>query len=311
MLLAIEHLSHSYNGKTALNNLNLHLNSREILGLLGPNGSGKSTLLKILSTLLKPQQGRAEVCGFDVAKHPDAVRARIGVVFQTQTLDKMLTVEENLLACGTFYGLFGRGLHERVREVLAQLSLSDRRQDLAGSLSGGLQRRAEIARALLHAPQLLLLDEPSTGLDPAARQEFWRALESLRSQNNTAILLSTHLFEEAERCDNLVLLDRGERVAEGSPEDLKASIGGQVITLRARDNARAAKVLTENFAYHPTLEDGALRFEVDQAHLAIPRIADALPNELLSIGFHQPTLEDVFLRATGKLSPSLTIGASA
>jgi ABC-2 type transport system ATP-binding protein len=311
MLLAIEHLSHSYNGKAALNNLNLHLNSREILGLLGPNGSGKSTLLKILSTLLKPQQGRAEVCGFDVAKHPDAVRARIGVVFQTQTLDKMLTVEENLLACGTFYGLFGRGLHERVREVLAQLSLSDRRHDLAGALSGGLQRRAEIARALLHAPQLLLLDEPSTGLDPAARQEFWRALESLRAQNNTAILLSTHLFEEAERCDNLVLLDRGERVAEGSPEDLKASIGGQVITLRARDNARAAKVLTENFAYQPLLEDGALRFEVDQAHLAIPRIADALPNELLSIGFHQPTLEDVFLRATGKLSPSLTIGASA
>jgi ABC-2 type transport system ATP-binding protein len=311
MLLAIEHLSHAYKGKPALKNFNLHLNSREILGLLGPNGSGKSTLLKILSTILAPQEGRVEVCGFDVAKHPDAVRARIGVVFQTQTLDKMLTVEENLLACGTFYGLFGRTLHERIREVLGQLSLSDRRHDLAGALSGGLQRRAEIARALLHAPQLLVLDEPSTGLDPAARQEFWRALEQLRSQHNTAILISTHLFEEAERCDTLVLLDQGERVAEGTPEDLKASIGGQVITLRARDNTAAAKRLQEQFGYQPVLEGGSLRFEVDQAHLAIPRIADALPQEILSIGFHEPTLEDVFLRCTGKLNPSITIGASA
>lgn len=311
MLLAIEHLSHSYKGKEALRNFNLHLNSREILGLLGPNGSGKSTLLKILSTILPPQQGRAEVCGFDVAKHPDAVRARIGVVFQSQTLDKMLTVEENLMACGTFYGLFGRGLHERVREVLAQLSLSERRQDLAGSLSGGLQRRAEIARALLHAPQLLILDEPSTGLDPAARQEFWRALELLRSQHSTAILISTHLFEEAERCDNLVLLDAGERVAEGTPEALKASIGAQVVTLRARDNGAAARVLSEKFSYQPVLEAGSLRFEVDQAHLAIPRIADALPHQILSIGFHEPTLEDVFLRCTGKLNPAQVAGAFA
>lgn len=311
MLLAIEHLSHSYKAKAALKNFNLHLNSREILGLLGPNGSGKSTLLKIVSTILAPQEGRVEVCGFDVAKHPDAVRARIGVVFQTQTLDKMLTVEENLLACGTFYGLFGRTLHERIREVLAQLSLSERRRDLAGTLSGGLQRRAEIARALLHAPQLLILDEPSTGLDPAARQEFWRALEQLRSQHNTAILLSTHLFEEAERCDTLVLLDNGERVAEGTPEDLKASIGGQVITLRARDNASAAKRLQKEFGYQPVLEAGSLRFEVEEAHLAIPRIADALPHEILSIGFHEPTLEDVFLRCTGKLSPPITMGASA
>jgi len=302
MLLAVENVTHRYGSLVALDQFTMHLNRREIVGLLGPNGSGKSTLLRLLSTQTKPQSGKVEVCGFDTAKHPQAVRARIGVVFQTQTLDKLLTIEENLLACGAFYGLSGRILHERVRQAMYQLGIWDRRADLGKNLSGGLQRRAEIARALLHEPQMLILDEPTTGLDPVARDEFWKAIEELREKRSTAIIVSTHLYEEAERCDTLILLDKGHRVAEGSPSDLKATIGGQVIELKARNPEAALLILQENFSMPVRLVDGVLWVESEQAHLMIPRLVDAMPGEVLSIGLHQPTLADVFRKVTSKTS---------
>jgi ABC-2 type transport system ATP-binding protein len=298
MLLAVENLSHWYGDHTVLENFFLHLNRREILGILGPNGSGKSTFLRVLSTLVRPQTGKVEVCGFDVARHPDAVRARIGVVFQTQTLDKLLTVEENLMAWGTFYGLKGHGLIERVREALGKLKLEDRRRQVAGTLSGGLQRRAEIARALLHQPQLLILDEPTTGLDPNARDDFWDALESLRQGHDTGVVLSTHLFEEAEQCDTLVMLNRGRRVAEGSPGELKATIGGNIIELRAKETEQALELLEERLGYEPVLADGVIRVETMGAAEAIPRIVDVLSGGVVSIGFREPTLADVYRKVT-------------
>ncbi len=297
MLLAVEGLEHRYGAVTALSNFTMHLNRRDIVGLLGPNGSGKSTLLRVLSTVVKPQVGKVEICGFDVVTNVEAVRSRIGVVFQTQTLDKLLTVEENLVACGSFYGMYGRALVERTRAVMGQLGISDKRNEMVKTLSGGMQRRAELARALLHEPQLLILDEPTTGLDPVAREEFWRAIVELRDRRNTAILLSTHLFEEAERCESLILLDHGVRVAEGKPEDLKADIGGEVVELQARRPAEALEVLRAQFGEAMELSDGVIRVVATEAHKLIPRLVDALPGEVVSIGLHQPTMADVFRKA--------------
>lgn len=307
MLLAVENVTHRYGNLIALDQFSLHLNKREIVGLLGPNGSGKSTLLRLLSTVAKPQTGKVEVCGFDTARHPQAVRSRIGVVFQSQTLDKLLTVEENLLACGAFHGLSGRHLHERVRQAMQTLGVSARRHDLAGTLSGGLQRRAEIARALLHEPQMLILDEPTTGLDPVARDDFWDAIEALRVARSTAIIVSTHLFEEAERCDSLILLDKGIRVAEGSPAELKARIGGQVVELKARNTDTALEVIRTQFNLPCRLQDGVIWVEAEEAHRVIPRLVEALPGEVLSIGFHEPTLGDVFRKMTSRSAEAVAV----
>ncbi len=297
MLLAVEGLTHRYGEVTALSQFTMHLNRRDIVGLLGPNGSGKSTLLRVLSTAVKPQEGRVEICGFDAGKHVAAVRERIGVVFQTQTMDKLLSVEENLLACGSFYGMSGRTLAERVRTAMGQLGVVEKRGELVRNLSGGMQRRAELARALLHEPQLLLLDEPTAGLDPVARNDFWRAIGELREKRNTAIVVSTHLFDEAERCETLILLEKGVRVAEGSPEELKATVGGEVVELRARRPEAALATLQAVFELPMELSDGVIRVVASQAHQLIPRLVEALPGEVVSIGLHQPTLADVFHRA--------------
>ncbi len=296
MLVAAESLTHCYSGHTALDAFSLHLNRQEIVGLVGPNGSGKSTFLRILSTLVRPQQGQVEVCGYDVARHPGAVRERIGVVFQTATLDRLLTVDENLRASAAFHGLFGRKLEERLRWAISLLHLDDRRFERVGRLSGGLLRRAEIARALLNEPRLLLLDEPSAGLDPAAREDFLAALHRLRELSGTAVLLTTHLFEEAEACDSLCFLDQGRRVAEGSPAELRASIGGDVVVLRAPDLAGAAAAIAGRYRLAALEKDGALYYEVEDALVWIPRLAEALPVPADSIGFHRPTLADVFRR---------------
>ena len=306
MILAVESVTHRYGPLIALDDFTMHLNRREIVGLLGPNGSGKSTLLRLLSTMVKAQTGRVEVCGFDAAKHPQAVRSRIGVVFQTATLDKLLTIEENLLACGCFYGLSGRTLHERVRSAMQQLDIYDRRDELGKTLSGGLQRRAEIARALLHEPQLLILDEPTTGLDPVAREDFWTALEGLREKKSTAIVVSTHLFEEAESCDSLILLHKGLRVAEGTPEELKAMIGGQVIELKARDVVASLEILKQQFEVPMRIVEGVIWVEANEAHRLIPRLVDALPGEVLSIGLHEPTMADVFRKVTNKTAATVS-----
>jgi ABC-2 type transport system ATP-binding protein len=295
MLLAVESLSHRYQERMALDNISLHLNRREILGLVGPNGSGKSTLLRILSTIVKPQAGKVEICGYDAAKHPAAVRERIGVVFQSSTLDKLLTIDENLRASGAFYGLQGRKLIERVREVLELFGIGDRAGDRAGTLSGGLQRRAELARAFLHRPQVLLLDEPSTGLDPSAREDFWRALEGLRAEASTAIILSTHLFDEADKCDTLCFLAEGRRVAEGSPAEFRRSLARQVLRIRPKDAAAAREALGTH-AY--TQVEGEFFLEMENAAAEMPRFLELLAGNLEEIAVVEPGLGDVYRKLT-------------
>jgi len=300
-VILAENLSHQYGARLALSNVDFEVKSGEIFGLLGPNGGGKSTLFRILSTMMVPTGGRAEVAGHDVAREPAAVRRRIGVVFQTQSLDKALTVTENLRSQGHLHGLSGPALRERMQQVMARLGLADRGHDLVETLSGGLKRRVEIAKGLLHRPVVLLMDEASTGLDPGARRELWQYIEELRSREGVTILLTTHILDEADRCDRLALLHQGRVVAEGTPAHLRSRIGGDVVVLEAADPAALGRQIENRFGLKPSLMDGVLRVEIANGHRFITEVVEAFPGVIDSVGLHKPTLEDVFVRETGAL----------
>jgi len=298
-VIQVQNLTHRYGDRTALSNVSFEVRTGEIFGLLGPNGGGKSTLFRILSTMMVPTAGRALIAGHDVVRDSAAVRRQVGVVFQTQSLDKALTVEENLRAQGHLHGLRGVVLNERMERAMERLGLADRRRDLVETLSGGLRRRVEIAKALLHKPQVLLMDEASTGLDPAARRDLSRHIESLRSGDNVTILLTTHILEEAGRCDRLVLLHQGNMVAEGTPAELRARIGGDVVVLRTADTALLASKIEQRFSVRPVVRDGEVRVEIANGHRFIAEVVEAFPGAIESVGLHKPTLEDVFVDQTG------------
>lgn len=298
-MIRVENLIHLYGDRKALNGVSFEVRKGEIFGLLGPNGGGKSTLFRILSTMMTPTSGRAEVAGTDVARDPGAVRRKAGVVFQTQSLDKALTVEENLRAQGHLHGLSGGELGRRMTAAMERLGLADRRKDLVESLSGGLKRRVEIAKALLHKPEVLLMDEASTGLDPAARRDLSDHVEMLRKTEGVTILLTTHILEEAERCDRLALLHQGNIVAQGTPRELRANIGGDVVELEAADTETLAAGIRERFGVKPVVNDGHVRVEIENGHRFITEVVEAFPGAIDSVGLHKPTLEDVFVRETG------------
>jgi ABC-2 type transport system ATP-binding protein len=298
-VIQVQNVTHRYGDRTALSNVSFEVRKGEIFGLLGPNGGGKSTLFRILSTMMVPTAGRALIAGHDVVRDPAAVRRQVGVVFQTQSLDKALTVEENLRAQGHLHGLRGVVLTERMERAMERLGLADRRRDLVETLSGGLRRRVEIAKALLHEPQVLLMDEASTGLDPAARRDLSRHIESLRSGDGVTVLLTTHILEEAGRCDRLVLLHQGNMVAEGTPAELRARIGGDVVVLRTADTALLASKIEQRFGVRPVTRDGEVRVEMENGHRFIAEVVEAFPGAIESVGLHKPTLEDVFVNQTG------------
>ena len=298
-MIEVQNLTHSYGNRVALSNVSLTVGKGEIFGVLGPNGGGKSTLFRILSTMMVPTEGHAILAGHDVEREPGAVRRKVGVVFQTQSLDKTLTVEENLRGQGHLHGLSGAVLRERMAGALERLGLVDRRKDRVETLSGGLKRRVEIAKALLHRPQILLMDEASTGLDPAARRDLARHMESLRQVEGVTILLTTHILEEADRCDRLVLLHQGKIVAQGAPRELRARIGGDVVVLESADTAGLAAAIQQRFRLKSTTVDGHVRVEIENGHRFITDVAEAFPGAIDSVGLHKPTLEDVFVRETG------------
>ena len=298
-MIQVQNLTHRYGERVALANVSFEVKKGEIFGLLGPNGGGKSTLFRILSTMMVPTEGRAVIAGHDVERDPAAVRRSVGVVFQTQSLDKALTVEENLRAQGHLHGLSGATLRERMEYAMESLGLADRRKDLVDTLSGGLRRRVEIAKALLHRPQVLLMDEASTGLDPAARRDLSRHVENLREHEGVTILLTTHILEEADRCDRLVLLHQGHIVAHGSPGELRSRIGGDVVVLEAGDTAALAAGIEQRFGLQPSVMDGQVRVEIANGHRFIAEVVEAFPGAIESVGLHKPTLEDVFVRETG------------
>jgi ABC-2 type transport system ATP-binding protein len=298
-VIQVQNLTHRYGDRTALASVNFEVRQGEIFGLLGPNGGGKSTLFRILSTMMVPTDGRAIIAGHDVEKDPAAVRRTVGVVFQTQSLDKALTVEENLRGQGHLHGLSGATLRERMNAAMEQLGLKDRRRDLVETLSGGLRRRVEIAKALLHRPKVLLMDEASTGLDPAARRDVTRQVEMLRDREGVTILLTTHILEEADRCDRLVLLHQGKIVAQGSPGELRSRIGGDVVVLDSPHGEELAGRIEQRFGVRPSLMDGQVRVEIANGHRFITEVVEAFPGSIDSVGLHKPTLEDVFVRETG------------
>ena len=298
-MIQVQNLTHRYGDRTALSNVSFEVKKGEIFGLLGPNGGGKSTLFRILSTMMVPTEGRAILAGHDVVRDPAAVRRHVGVVFQTQSLDKALTVEENLRAQGHLHGLSGSVLRERMESAMKRLGLLDRRKDLVDTLSGGLKRRVEIAKALLHRPQVLLMDEASTGLDPAARRDVSRHVEDLRQGEGVTILLTTHILEEADRCDRLVLLHQGNIVAHGSPNELRSSIGGDVVVLKAADAQSLAANIGQRFHLAASSRDGVVRVEIENGHRFIAEVVEAFPGAVTEVGLHKPTLEDVFVRQTG------------
>jgi len=298
--LSTKGLTHRYGDRLALDDVSLRVAAREIFGLLGPNGGGKTTLFRILSTLVRPTSGTASILGLDLRRDVTALRARIGVVFQAPSLDKKLRVRENLAHQGHLYGLSGAALQERIDHLLIEFNLRERARDLVETLSGGLQRRVEIAKSLLHRPELLLLDEPSTGLDPGARIDLWQTLYRLRDQQNVTVLMTTHLMEEPERCDRVAIIDQGRIVALDMPEKLCAGIGGDVISARAKDATSLAERIVQSLGVEVSVLNDEVRIEHPEGHTFITRLLTAFPGEIDSVTLAKPTLEDVFIAKTGR-----------
>jgi len=297
--IQVESLSHRYGSRTALDNVSLEVRPAETFGLLGPNGSGKTTLFRILTTLMVPSSGRARVAGFDPATQANEVRRRIGVVAQAQSVDVKLTAAENLMHQGHLYGLRGLRLKQRISEMLEHVGLSDRADDLVETFSGGMQRRVELAKGLMHRPAVLLLDEPTTGLDPGARRDLWLYLDSLREREGVTLLVTTHLMEEAERCSRLAILSEGKLVGLGTPAELKSEIGGDVIQFETEHPEVLAARILDRFGIACSVEDTVVRLEQAQGHRFAADVMEAFPGEVRSISVSRPTLEDVFIKRTG------------
>lgn len=295
----VEGVRHSYGEREALRGVSFEVGRREIFGLLGPNGSGKTTLFRILSTLMLPTSGRAAVMGEDAAANPNAVRRHIGVVFQAPSVDVKLSAAENLQHQGHLYGMSGASLDARVREMLERVALEDRAKERVETFSGGMQRRVELAKGLMHRPQVLLLDEPTTGLDPGARRDLWKYLKVLRDAEGATVVVTTHLMEEAEHCDRLAILHEGNLVALGTPAELKAEIGADVMLLESSDAEGLAKGIREKFNMDATVLEDKVRLEIRNGHRFVTEVVEAFAGLVQSVSVSKPTLEDVFIRKTG------------
>ena len=299
-LISVQNLVHRYENRTALNGVSFDVRPAELFGLLGPNGSGKTTLFRILSTLMVPSAGRAVIMGCDAVQEPARLRRQIGVVFQAQSVDLKLTAYENLWHQGHLYGLRGTPLKKRVYEILSRVGLTDRAEELVETFSGGMRRRIELAKGLLHHPGVLLLDEPTTGLDPGARRDLWQYLQMLRDEEHVSVLVTTHLMEEAERCDRLAIMNEGDLVALGTPEELKSEIGGDVVLLHAAHDAGVlAERIRARFHVETTVLENHVRIERQGAHRFVTEVVEAFPGEIEALSVSKPALEDVFIRRTG------------
>ena len=298
-VLSIQNITKFYGKIQALDNVSFDVPQGCVFGLLGPNGSGKTTLFRILSTLMVPTSGTAIIAGFDAVRQPGALRRHIGVVFQAQSVDIKLTARENLWHQGHLYGLRGSQLNQRIEEILTRVGLLDRANDRVETFSGGMQRRIELAKGLLHHPEVLLLDEPTTGLDPGARRDLWQYLGILRDQERVSIIVTTHLMEEAERCDRLAILNEGNLVALGTPDALTREIGGDVILLEARDPQALANKIRDRFHVDASVMDKHVRLEIENGHRFVPDVVEAFPGEIQALSVSKPTLEDVFIHRTG------------
>ncbi|HRX84953.1 MAG TPA: ABC transporter ATP-binding protein [Phycisphaerae bacterium] len=299
-IVEVQGVTKRFGDRTALNAVSFNVEPGDIVALLGPNGGGKTTLFRILATLLAADSGTVRVCGLDVDAAPAGVRRALGVVFQAPSLDRKLTAAENLKHHGHLYGLRGAELRRRAHDLLTRVGIADRSADRIETLSGGLARRVEIAKGILPGPRVLLLDEPSTGLDPAARRELWNQLDAIRRSDGVTVLLTTHIMDEAEQCDRVILLDQGNVVADDTPENLKGRVGGDVVTITGHDTPALTRRIAELVGTAPAVVDGSIHLETPDGAALIPKLAGALAGDMQSLTLARPTLEDAFLHITGR-----------
>jgi len=296
----VRELKKSYNDIAAVKGVSFTIDRGEIFGFLGPNGAGKTTTISMLCTLLIPTGGRATVNGFDVVKNKLAVRKSIGLVFQDPSLDERLTALENLIFHAMIYGIGKADRDRRIPDVLELVELSGRQNDLVKTFSGGMKRRLEIARGLLHRPKVLFLDEPTLGLDPQTRYHIWEYVQQLIEDEGLTIFLTTHYMDEAENCDRIAVIDDGELIAMNTPEELKESIGGEVVLIVAEDNRKASLEIKDKFNIAVQEVNGELSLKVANGSHFMPELIKALETTVISISLRKPTLEDVFLDLTGR-----------
>jgi ABC-2 type transport system ATP-binding protein len=285
---------------TAVDGISFSVNKGEIFGFLGPNGAGKSTTIKMLSTLLSPTAGTATLAGFDVVRQKSQVRQNIGMVFQDQSLDENLTAMENLQFHAMMYNVPGHVFKERVEQVLRMVDLADRRDAMVKTYSGGMKRRLEIARGLLHHPTVLFLDEPTVGLDPQTRSSIWQHVLKLRDEYGITVFMTTHYLDEAENCDRIAIIDHGKIQALDTPAGLKRMVGGDVVRLNTTDNERLKGEIAERYRAEVVVIKDGLQLQVTDGSSFVPRIVSDFPGQITSISVHTPTLDDVFLKLTGR-----------
>jgi ABC-2 type transport system ATP-binding protein len=279
--------------------IDLQVYAGETFGFLGPNGAGKSTTINMLCTLVRPSAGSALVAGHDVVAERDEVRRNIGLVFQDTTLDGYLTAEQNLRLHAELYGVPRDAVRERMRQVMEMVGLWERRSSLVNTFSGGMKRRLEIARGLLHSPRVLFLDEPTVGLDPQTRSSIWTYISELKRDEDITIFLTTHYMDEAEYCDRIAIIDRGEIVALDTPEALKASVGTDRIQIQTGDDDAVIAALRERFGIDAVLAEGAVTFGVPEGEQFLPRLFAELGEPIRSVRVSRPSLDDVFMSYTG------------
>jgi ABC-2 type transport system ATP-binding protein len=297
--VAVRGLQKRYGEVEAVRGIDFDVQPGEIFGFLGPNGAGKSTTIGMLCTLVRPTGGSAQVAGFDVVRERDDVRRNIGLVFQDTTLDGYLSGEQNLRLHAELYGVPKAAVAPRMRQVLEMVGLWDRRESRVQTYSGGMKRRLEIARGLLHSPRVLFLDEPTVGLDPQTRSSIWSYVRELKAQEDITIFLTTHYMDEAEYCDRIAIMDNGTIIVLDTPEALKASVGKDRVQIHTADDAAAIVALRERFGLEASLVEGAVTFGVGSGEEFVPRLFAELGVPIQQVSVARPSLDDVFMSYTG------------
>lgn len=299
-IIEINNLKKSYGDFQAVKDVSFSVKKGEIFGFLGPNGAGKSTTINMLSTMIKPSSGDALINGFNVSKERDKVRESIGIIFQENTLDEKLTAYENLMLHCKLYGVEKSVREERINEVLDMVELSDKKENLVKTFSGGMKRRLEIARGLLHYPKVIFLDEPTVGLDPQTRDHIWSYILKLKEREGITVFLTTHYMDEAEFCDRIAIIDDGKIIALETPESLKNSLGGDIMEISTKDNYKALQIIKDKYNKNPKVKNEIISFNVLKGNEFLVDFVKDFEIPIDSVNLRRPTLNDVFLGLTGR-----------
>jgi ABC-2 type transport system ATP-binding protein len=299
-MIEVDRLTRTFGQVDAVGGVSFEVGAGEVFGFLGPNGAGKTTTINMLCTLLRPTAGRAQVNGFDVNRQRSDVRRSIGLVFQQTTLDEQLTAEQNMRFHGYAYGVPRDVRERRTRELLGLVELWDRRASRVRTFSGGMKRRLEIARGLLHHPRVLFLDEPTLGLDPQTRRRVWEHLDELRARERLTIFLTTHYLDEAEQADRIAIIDHGRIAALDTPARLKSAVGGDLVTIATSNGPRAADEIRARYGLAPAVADDTVSFQVPAGEAFLPDFVRSFSQPMESVALRRPTLDDVFLHLTGR-----------